>query len=116
MFSAGQPSASMPRRTCKLTQGDLFGENSAQGSLFGEGEDRMAALQPSDEPDPAVIRKRLHALIATARAAQTMPWDEHDARVWQLIFPNMASWLPEDEAAQLQFEFMQEMQRLNQAA
>jgi hypothetical protein len=99
-----------------MTQGDLFGKNSAQGSLFGDGEDRMQVPQRSDEPDPAVIRKRLHALIATARAAQTMPWDEHDARVWQLIFPNMASWLPEDEAAQLRFEFTQEMQRLSKAA
>ena len=99
-----------------MTQGDLFGKNSAQGSLFGEGEGRMQAPQQSDEPDPAVIRMRLRALIATARAAKTMPWDEHDARVWQLIFPNMASWLPDDEAAQLRFEFMQEMQRLSQAA
>lgn len=98
-----------------MTQGGLFGQKSAQGSLFGDGEDRMQAPKRSDEPDPAVIRKRLQDLIATARAAKTMPWDEHDARVWQMIFPNMASWLPEDEAARLRLEFMQEMQRLSQA-
>ena len=40
-----------------------------------------------------------------ARAAKTMPWSEMDARMWQTIFPNMANWLPEEEANQLRFEF-----------
>jgi hypothetical protein len=35
--------------------------------------------------------------------------------MWQIVFPNMANWLPADEAAQLRFEFAREMDRLNGA-
>ena len=99
-----------------MTQSDLFGHTPAQGSLFGEGENRMRAPKQSDDPDPAVIRQRLHALLTTAKSAKTMPWNEHDAGVWQIVFPNMANWLPEEEANQLRFEFAREMERLSAAA
>jgi hypothetical protein len=36
--------------------------------------------------------------------------------MWQTVFPNMAKWLPEDEAEQLRFEFAREMERLKLAA
>jgi hypothetical protein len=98
-----------------VMQNDLFGHTPAQASLFGEGEKRMSTPQTSDEPDPIVIRKRLNALLAKAKAAEVMPWNEHDAGVWQIIFPNMANWLPEHEANQLRFEFAQEMHRLRVA-
>jgi hypothetical protein len=52
---------------------------------------------------------------ATARAASVMPWPERDARMWQVVFPQMADWLPDDEATQLRFEFMQEIERLRAA-
>jgi hypothetical protein len=97
-------------------QNDLFGHTPAQGSLFGEGENRMAVPQKSSMPDPAVIRKRLQGLLATARSAQTMPWSERDARMWQIVFPNMANWLPEAEAEQLRLDFKSEMERLQKAA
>jgi len=45
-----------------------------------------------------------------------MPWPDRDARMWQIVFPQMTNWLPPDEAAQLRFAFAQEMQRLDQAA
>jgi hypothetical protein len=48
--------------------------------------------------------------------SREMPWSERDARMWQIVFPNMANWLPEDEAEQLRFEFAREMERLRQAA
>jgi hypothetical protein len=32
------------------------------------------------------------------------------------VFPNMTKWLPEEDAAQLRFEFDQEMERLRRAA
>ena len=41
-----------------------------------------------------------------------MPWCERDARMWQTVFPNMAKWLPDDEAAQLRMEFDREIERL----
>jgi len=94
---------------------DLFGHG--QQSLFGDSDDRIP--HPRAEPfraDPEKIRGRLHALLETARKAEHMPWSEKDARVWQIVFPNMANWLPEDEANQLRFAFAAEMERLNLAA
>lgn len=95
---------------------DLNGRRPAQGSLFGPGEDRMQPPVQRFLPDPEKVRQRLNLLLAKARAADTMPWSERDARMWQTVFPNMANWLPADEAAQLRFEFAQEMERLNRAA
>lgn len=94
---------------------DLFGDG--QFSLFGDGGDRMSnPQQASMVPDPERVRQRLHALLDTARNAQTMPWPEKKARVWQIVFPNMANWLPDAEAEQLRFEFSREIERLKKAA
>jgi hypothetical protein len=97
-------------------QTDLFGHSPAQGSLFGEGEDRMQPPPQSFLPDPETIRQRLTLLLERARSAEKMPWSERDARMWQTVFPNMANWLPDDEAEQLRFEFAREMERLQLAA
>jgi hypothetical protein len=99
-----------------MEQTDLFGYTPAQGSLFGAGEDRLQAPRQNTLPDPEAVRARLKALLAKARSAERMPWSERDARMWQIVFPNMAKWLPDDEADQLRFEFTQEMQRLRDAA
>lgn len=96
-------------------QGDLFGRAPAQGSLFGAGADRLEAPQQRCLPDPEIIRRRLKALLEQARTARTMPWPERDARMWQTVFPNMAKWLPEDEAEQLRRDFAREMERLTAA-
>jgi hypothetical protein len=45
-----------------------------------------------------------------------MPWSERDARMWQTVFPNMAKWLPDEEADQLRFEFARELERLKRVA
>jgi len=95
---------------------DLFGHSPAQGSLFGSGDDRMQAPNKSAMPDPEDVRRRLKALIEKVRAAERMPWSERDARMWQTVFPNMAKWLPTEEADQLRFEFAQEMERLKRVA
>lgn len=88
---------------------------SDQLSLFGAGDDRMQAPVRSYVPDPDEVRKQLHALLAAARDARTMPWPERDARMWQVVFPQMANWLPDEEAEQLRFEFAQEIERLKAA-
>lgn len=95
---------------------DLFGQGSKQHSLFGPGEDRMQAPRQPTVPDPDTVRVRLRTVLEKARAAETMPWSERDVRMWQTVFPNMTKWLPEDEAAQLRFEFDQEIERLSRAA
>ena len=97
-------------------QADILGRTPTQASLFGSGEDRLQAPQQRVLPDPETVRLRLKALIEKARAAEKMPWPERDARMWQTVFPNMAKWLPPEEAEQLRFEFEKEMQRLARAA
>jgi hypothetical protein len=96
-------------------QPDLFGQRPAQGSLFGEGDDRLEAPAQQTLPDPEKVRRRLRGLIEKARSAEKMPWSERDARMWQIVFPNMANWLPDGEAEQLRFEFAREMERLRAA-
>lgn len=95
---------------------DLFGYTPAQGNLFGVGENRMQAPTRSTIPDPDKIRVRLLGLLDKARAAETMPWPEREARMWRTVFPNMANWLPEAEAARLRLEFSAEFERLRQLA
>ena len=97
-------------------QSDLFGRRAAQESLFGSGDDRMQAPHQSTVPDPDDVRRRLNALLVKVQSAERMPWSERDARMWQTVFPNMAKWLPEEEAGQLCFEFTREMDRLAKAA
>lgn len=36
--------------------------------------------------------------------------------MWQIVFPQMANWLPQEERDQLRFEFAQELERLKLAA
>lgn len=94
---------------------DLFGNG--QMSLFGEAGDRIPhPAQEAYRPDPEHIRQRLHAVLETARAAPERPWPEKKLRLWQTVFPNMANWLPDEEADQLRFEFAQEVERLKAAA
>ena len=95
---------------------DLFGHGPAQGSLFGSGQDRLQAPRQRSTPDPETVRLRLKSLLEKARTAEKMPWSERDARMWQTVFPNMAKWLPKEEADQLRFEFAQELERLNSVA
>lgn len=82
----------------------------AQGSLFGEG--RMTPPQRSSTPDPEAIRLRLDRLLATLRAAETMPLSDRDARMWTVVVPNMAKWLPDAAAEAICAAFAREMARL----
>lgn len=94
---------------------DLFGNG--QQSLFGDSGDRIPhPMQESYEPDPERVRQKLHALLDIARNADRMPWDARKASMWQIVFPQMANWLPEEERDQLRFEFAKEIERLHNAA
>ena len=91
-------------------QFDLFGDE-ARPEPFGEN-----TPAPVYRPDPDRVRGRLHKiLIAEARAAHRLPWDEESARLYRAIFPQMTRSLPDEEAAQLRFEFEAEMERLEAA-
>jgi hypothetical protein len=89
-------------------QPDMFSEDT-QSDLFG------ADPVPAYRPDPEKVRARLHKILAEARAARTFPWEPTRVSLYRTIFPRMTNWLPEEEAAQLRFDFDQEMARLNAA-
>lgn len=91
---------------------DLFVDEASQASLFGDGEDRMPVPRRRLEPDPDKIRRRLAELLAELRAADRMPWPEREARMWRALFPNMANWLPPEEADDLRRSFDREFERL----
>jgi hypothetical protein len=103
--------APMPRVTepTMPQQPDLFG-NDAKEELFPED-----APAPVYRADPDKVRARLHKILAEARAAETLPWDRESARLYRTIFPQMTLSLPDEEAAQLRFEFDTEMARLEAA-
>ena len=67
------------------------------------------------KPNPDRVRARLHKILAEARAAETFPWTEHKTSLYRVIFPQMTGCLPEEEAAQLRFEFEAELARLEAA-
>ena len=90
-------------------QRDLF-QDDEQTDLFGED-----APTPEYRADPDVVRQELYKILAEARAARTMPWDGKRAQLYRTIFPQMTNWLPEEEGAQLRFEFETELARLEAA-
>lgn len=95
-----------------MDQPDLYGHKPAQDDLFAD-----APPQPVKKMDyPTEARARLNRVLAEARAAATMPWSDRDLRMWEILFPQMAQWLPGDEADQLCFQFGRELERLKQAA
>lgn len=89
-------------------QADLFASEE-QPDMFGP-----APVQQY-RPDPDKVRRRLHSILAEARAAQAMPWRPAKVSLYQTIFPQMSNWLPDDEAAQLRLEFAAELERLKAA-
>jgi hypothetical protein len=89
----------------RTVQSDLF-EGDPKLDLFG------ADVAPAYRPDPDKVRARLHRILAEARAAQTLPWESTRVSLYRTIFPQLTLWLPEEEAAQLRFEFEEEMTRL----
>lgn len=90
-------------------QGDLFAAES-QSDLFDED-----APTPVYRADPDEVRAELYKILAEARAAQKLPWEPKTVALYRTIFPQMTNWLPDEEAAQLRFEFDTEMARLEAA-
>lgn len=91
------------------TQQDLFGPE-PQAELFDE-----AAAPPAYRPDPDAVRAKLEKILAEVRGADKLPWDADKVLMYRTIFPHMTGWLPEEEGAQLRFEFDTEMARLKAA-
>lgn len=92
--------------------------SSRQGDLFSNDQpDDLSEDRPTPvyRADPDEVRADLYKIMAEIRAAQTMPWVPQRLKLYQTIFPQMTNWLPQDEAAQLCFEFESELARLKAA-
>lgn len=84
-------------------------EEEMQPDLFG------AEPVPAYRPDPEKVRSRLHKILAEMREAETLPWGRGRVSLYRTIFPQMTQWLPDEEGAQLRFQFDSEMARLEAA-
>lgn len=95
-----------------MSDPDLFGNNPPQANMFADhrpGPRKVMDFQ-------AEARRRLERVLAEAKAADELPWTKRELEKWQILFPQMAGWLPEDEASQLCFAFAAEVERLKNAA
>ncbi len=92
----------MPR----TDQPDLF---STQPDLFGP------PPPPSYRPSLELVRAEVNKVLDIARSAEILPWKPKEVAYWKTVFPQMTNWLPEEEAAQLRFAFMEELRRLKAA-
>ena len=88
-----------------------------QSDLFAADSDQFDddAPTPVFRADPDEVRAELYKILAEARAAKTLPWEPKQVSLYKTIFPQMTNWLPDDEAAQLRFDFESELARLNAA-
>jgi hypothetical protein len=84
-----------------------FDDARVQPGLFGD------ALPPAYRPDPDEVRAKLHQILAEARAAEKLP--PRTVSLYRAIVPQMTTWLPEEEGAQLRFAFETELKRLEAA-
>lgn len=89
---------------------------SDQSDLFGARQLGLGLEDTRPDPtkiDPEEVRQELIALLELARSAhEAAPWDRRTQRYHKVVFPQMARWLPDDEAAQLCFQFAQELERI----
>ena len=87
-----------------------------QLDFFGEMEPELPGFDPmAYAPKPDDVRAELLRVLAKARAAERMPWGARDALYWRTVFPQMANWLPDEEARQLRSAFDAEIRRLDAA-
>ncbi|WP_375381613.1 hypothetical protein [uncultured Sphingomonas sp.] len=87
-----------------------------QNDLFGSSQLGLGLEDTRPDPthvDPASVREELAAILATARAARDeAPWDRRTHRYHQVVFPQMADWLPADEADAMRRQFSVELERI----
>ncbi|MGH6840997.1 MAG: hypothetical protein ACREDV_02745 [Methylocella sp.] len=89
-----------------------------QLDFFSQGHPELSGIEGTAavyRADPDEVRAELLHVLAQVRTAQSFPWDARRTLYWRTVFPQMTNWLPEDEAAQLRFEFETEMRRLEAA-
>jgi len=107
----------MRRREPSHPMGGIIG---SEGESSMSQPDLFAALAepatPAYRPDPTKVRARLERIVGEARGAEVLPWETTRVSLYRTIVPNMARWLPDDEAAYWCAAFEAEMARLEAAA
>lgn len=91
------------------------GRHPSQPDLFSDPQPDLFGAEPPPvvfRGDPDRVRARLEAIVAEARAADVLPWDRNELRLYCTIVPQMVLWLPDEEAAQWRFAFEAELERL----
>ena len=63
--------------------------------------------------DPDRVRVRLNSILAEIRAA--LPLAAQRLRLYRAIFPQMSTWLPDEEATRFRLEFDTEVARLERS-
>ena len=89
-----------------------------QLDLFGERQPDLPGVEAPTAvycADPDEVRVELLRVLAKVRTAQIFPWDARRTLYWRTVFPQMTNWLPDEEGAQLRFEFETEIRRLEAA-
>jgi hypothetical protein len=91
----------------------MAGMGKLQLDMFAAEEAELFPTAPVVfRPDPDRVRRRLARILNEARAAETMPWDEAQLRLYEKVVPQMSLALSEEEAAQFRLEFEAELERL----
>jgi len=86
-----------------------YGSDRGQLDMFG------APPAENYDPDPESVRAELIEILAKARAAPEVPWPAKEVSLYRTVFPQMANWLPAEEAQRLRREFAAELARLEAA-
>lgn len=79
-----------------------------QPDLFGESRPELPGVEKPPvvyRADPDKVRAELLGVLAELRAAQSFPWYTRRTVRWRTVLPQMTNWPPDEEAAQLRFEF-----------
>jgi hypothetical protein len=89
----------------------LFGHTQpVQGEMFAASEMRKS-WQPKPI-DPKYVRGLLHRMLEQITAAtDELPWPIKKARYNRTVFPQMANWLPHEEAEDLRAKFRAQLER-----
>jgi hypothetical protein len=76
-------------------------------------QDLFPELPRDESVDPEEVRAELLEILRVAReASDEAPWDLRTHRFHAVVFPQMARWLPADEAEQLCLQFEVELERI----
>jgi hypothetical protein len=92
----------------KTRQPDLF-DTYRQDEMFEQSS--RPAHRPT-VPSAEFVRAKMLDLIDQLKQAETLPWNERNTTINEIIFPQMSKWLPQDEAADLVAEFSWQLARL----